>query len=361
MQNKTLSDWLSYIESFPLQPARLNLSQLQSIAERLNIYPIHHPIITVTGTNGKGSCVALLTAILRNNGYKIATYSSPHLLNYRERIICDNKPVTDEQLCAAFSLIEQHSQKIILNYFEWTTLAAFIIFKQTSLDAWILEVGLGGRLDPVNILDADLAIISSIALDHTNILGNSLEKIGFEKSGIMRTGKPTICGDFQTPSSIKQYATKISANLFCQNEHFAYSVNGNTWCWWNNYKTRQTLPLPHLELQNAATVLAAVEQLSSHFNISDESIHDALIYTKLSGRYQKIDGAITQILDVAHNPSATKLLAKKLLQEKSCRCIHAVFAMLNDKDHQGTIKPLIPLIQDYMLPVAVLHNNWLRL
>lgn len=347
MQNKTLSEWLSYLESLPSLTQRTTLNHLKIIAEKLNIYPITQPVITVTGTNGKGSCVALLTAILRHAGYKVGTYTSPHLLNYHERIMCDNHPVTEQQLCIAFSLIEKHRQDIHLNYFEWTTLAAFIIFKMTKLDAWVLEVGIGGRLDPVNVIDADLAIISSIALDHVNLLGNSREKIGLEKSGIMRPNKPVICGDLHTPNTVKQYAKEISAHLFCQNEQYGYSINGNTWSWWNDNKNKQYLPIPHLELQNATTVLAAIEQLSSHFKITDNNINDALIHTQLLGRYQKIEGTVTQILDVAHNPAATELLAKKLLQEKSCNRIHAVFAMLNDKDHLTTTKPLMPLIHDW--------------
>ncbi len=350
MQNKTLSDWFSYIETCAPQTTRSSLNHLKAIAEKLNIYPIQHPIITVTGTNGKGSCVALLTAILRNGGYKVGTYTSPHLITYHERIVCDNHPVTDEQLCAAFSLIDQQRLDVTLNYFEWITLAAFIIFKQVKLDVWILEVGIGGRLDPVNILDADLAIITSIAIDHINWLGNSIEQIGFEKSGIMRTNKPVICGDFQTPDSVKKYAKQISACLFCQNEDFAYSVKDNEWSWWNNSnKTRQSLPLPHLELQNASTILAAIEHLTPYFRITDENISYALTHTRLPGRFQIINGSIKQILDVAHNPAATALLAKRLAQETCHHRIHAVFAILNDKDHLGTIKPLIPLIHDWYI------------
>ncbi len=347
MQIKTLSEWLCYFESLSPQPQRINLNHLKLIAERLNIYPTSQPVITVTGTNGKGSCVALLSAILRHAGYKIGTYTSPHLLSYHERIVCDNHHVTDQQLCLAFELIEQQRQDIIINYFEWTTLTAFIIFKQMQLDAWVLEVGVGGRLDPVNIIDADLAIISSISLDHINLLGDSREKIGIEKSGIMRTNKPVICGDFHTPNSVKQYAKEISAHLFCQNEQFGYVSNGDTWSWWCDNKIKKNLPIPNLELQNTATVLAAIDQLSIHFKISNENIRDALIHTQLLGRYQKIEGAVTQILDVAHNPAATELLASKLIQEKPCNRIHAVFAMLNDKDHIATIKPLMPLIYDW--------------
>ncbi len=347
MQNKTLIEWLSEIEKHSNHIHRPHLEHLKIIANRLDIWPISTPVITVTGTNGKGSCVALLNDILQNAGYKIGKYTSPHLLRYHERIICNNQTVTDQQLCEAFSLIEKNKDEITLNYFEWTTLAALIIFKQQQLDAWILEVGVGGRLDPVNIIDADLAIISTIAIDHVNWLGNTREQIGQEKAAIMRAQKPAICGDDVTPFTVKKYAQQIGARLFCQTEHFTYQINDQNWSWRSNTSTRNNLPLPHIEIQNAATVLAAVEQLAPYFQINEQAIHTALQNTYLPGRYQKIVNKANQIFDVAHNPAAAQLLANKLKKENGSGRIIAVVAMLNDKDHAGTISPLVPLITEW--------------
>lgn len=349
MLNKNINEWLYYIENNFTHINHLNLDHLKIIAKRLNIYPILNPVITVTGTNGKGSCVTLLTQILQNAGYKIGKYTSPHLLNYHERIICNDKPVTDSELCEAFTLIEKNRMDIVLNYFEWTTLAAFIIFKQYQLNAWILEVGVGGRLDPVNIIDSDLAIISTIAIDHAKWLGNSREQIGFEKAGIMRSHKPVVCGDFATPDSIKNYAQKINAPLYCQSEHFGFTENDLSWSWWSKSTVINNLPVPQLELQNAATVLAALALLKNYFDINEQAIRLALQNIFLLGRYQKKAGKVIQILDVAHNPAATQLLAKKLEKEKCAGRMIAVFAMLDDKDHQGTIMPLLPLITEWYI------------
>lgn len=349
MQNKILSEWLYYIEKNSIHINHPNLDHLKIIAKRLNIFPVCNPVITVTGTNGKGSCVTLLTQILQNSGYKIGKYTSPHLLDYLERIICNNQTITDTELCDAFARIEKNRMDITLNYFEWTTLAAFIIFKQHQLDAWILEVGVGGRLDPVNIIDSDLSIITTVAIDHVHWLGNSREQIGYEKAGIMRTQKPVICGDFDTPDSIKNYAQKINAQLFCQSEHFGFTANKQSWSWWSKNNALNNLPKPQIEYQNAATVIAALEHLTSYFTVNEQVIHMALQNTFLLGRYQKIPGQITHILDVAHNPAAAQLLANKLMKEECHGRMVAVLAMLNDKDHVGTISPLIPIIKEWYL------------
>lgn len=342
----TLQEWLQWLETVPAEKTIADLTRIKTIANKLDLWPIPCPVITVTGTNGKGSCVALLTQILRRQGYHTGTYTSPHLFRYNERICIDANPVSDEAICDAFSAIENTRADVALSYFQFTTLAAFYLFKKAHLDVWILEVGIGGRLDPVNIIDADLAIISTVDLDHTQWLGNTRELIGREKAGIIRAGKPVICGDFNSPDSLTDYAREVGAVLYRQNNDFGFSQNDQTWDFWQkNSEGISHLPLPNIQLQNAATVLAALRIFSSVLSVSEDAIRFGLIHTSLFGRLQIMPGKIMRIFDVSHNPAATALLAKYLIHNVGKRRLFAVIGMLSDKDLEGTILPLLPLIK----------------
>lgn len=322
---RNLSSWLTYLETLHPKAIDLGLDRVGKVAHALNLIPFNSFVITVAGTNGKGSCVALSESILSAAGYRVGAYTSPHLLRYNERVRINGEFVTDEMLCKAFVEIEKARGDVSLTYFEFGTLAALLLFKQANLDVAILEVGMGGRLDATNIIDADIAIISSIALDHTEWLGNDREAIGFEKAGIMRAGKSCVCGDFDVPQSIRKYAQELRTNLYCPNEGSGYSFDN--------------LPLPKIAQQNAATVLKAIELLPQTFEVNRNAIKTGLKQVFLPGRFQIIGKTI---LDVAHNPAAGELLAKNLqLMPCSGRTL-AVVGMLSDKDILGTIQPLFP-------------------
>lgn len=344
MKHKNLSDWLNYLETLHPKIIDLGLERISKVAQRLNIFPFFCPVITIAGTNGKGSCVALTESILHAAGYKVGTYTSPHLLSYNERVCINGKMVDDAALCDAFAEVEAARSDDTLTYFEFGTLAALLLFKKANLDAIILEVGMGGRLDAVNIVDADIAIISTIALDHMEWLGDDREKIGFEKAGIMRTGKPCVCGDFDVPESIKKYAKTMQATLYCQNQEFGYEYSKTTWTWWGKQQKLEHLPLPKIALQNAATVLQTIELLADKFTISPEAIETALQKVSVPGRFQIISDAVITILDVAHNPASGALLAKQLHDMPCQGRTLAVVGMLTDKDMRNTVATLVKTI-----------------
>jgi dihydrofolate synthase / folylpolyglutamate synthase len=347
MHEPDLAEWLNKLTMLHPRSIDLSLERIKEVATRLSIWPIKCPVITVAGTNGKGSCVTLLESILLAAGYRAGAYFSPHLIHFNERIRYQGSTATDAEICSAFSRIEHARNNISLTYFEFATLAAILIFQQQQLDVWILEVGLGGRLDAVNIFDADVAMISTIALDHTDWLGNTREKIGFEKAGIIRAHKPVICGDFAVPESIQHYAAELKAPLYCQTTDFAYSRQDYYWMWWNREGQLTDLPLLQFELQNAATVLQAIHHLPQPLKVSVDAIRQGLQQARLPGRFQIIPGKIVQILDVAHNPAAGELLAKRLATEPCSGHTLAVVAMLADKDRQGTLTPLLSLVDKW--------------
>jgi dihydrofolate synthase/folylpolyglutamate synthase len=339
-----LDNWLAYLEKLHPKTIDLGLERINQVANALQLFLFKPFVITVAGTNGKGSCVALTENILLQAGNRVGTYTSPHLLKYNERIRVNGKEVSDAMLCEAFAVIEKARATISLSYFEFGTLAALWLFKQAQLDVVVLEVGMGGRLDATNVMDADIAIISSIALDHVEWLGNTREAIGFEKAGIMRSGKPCVCGDFAVPQSIRQHAEQLGSQLYCQNEAFGYEQVGETWNWWSQTKKLNGLPLPKIDLQNAATVLQAVHLLPDTFKINQQVLEDSLQQVFLPGRFQTISGKITTILDVAHNPASATLLAKNLPTSVGEGKTLAVVGMLSDKDRIGTLQPLLSKI-----------------
>lgn len=339
MHFQSLQDWLSWLATQHKESSDLGLDRIRTIAKKLHLFPINKPTIIVAGTNGKGSCVAFSAAILSAAGYKIGTYTSPHLYQFNERICCNNIPASDQEICDAFTKINALRGDIILTYFEFATLAALMIFKHANLDVLILEVGIGGRFDAVNIVDGDVAIIASIDFDHMEKLGDTREKIAYEKAGIMRSNIPAVSGDHMTPNSIKKHAIEINAHLFCYGEHYFYEQHQASWSWWNNYLRLDDLPLPQLLLQNAATVIQALQLFSLSVPIT--AIKAGLKQAWLPGRFQIIPGPCKIILDVAHNAASAKLLAQRLKEDQCIGKTIAIISILKDKDIQSTLLPLL--------------------
>lgn len=341
LSSRSLSDWLVYIQNCHPSSIDLGLERILQVAERLHVLNFNCPVVMVAGTNGKGSNVALTAAILTAAGYRVGTYTSPHLIRYQERIQIAGQCISDQDLCRAFLDIEKNRADISLTYFEFGTLAALCYFKQAPLDAIILEIGLGGRLDAVNCVDADLAIISMIDLDHMDSLGDTREKIGFEKASIMRPNRPCVCGDFAPPQSILNTAQSLASPLYRQGIEFDYKMQAQSWTWTGQQLTLRDLPLPNIDLQNAATVLQAVELLGDHFIITPLAILEGLKRVFIPGRFHIIEKNARQIIiDVAHNPAGGECLSKRLANTRCLGNTYALAGMLADKDIINTLRPL---------------------
>jgi len=302
------------------------------------------PVITVGGTNGKGSTCALLECMLLGAGHRVGLYTSPHLIDYNERVRIDGRPASDEALCDAFACVEAARGDTPLTYFEFGTLAAWQAFSAAGVDAVILEVGLGGRLDAVNVFDADCAVVTTVDLDHMDYLGDTREAIGFEKAGIFRAGRPAIVGDAQAPQSLLDHAHSIGADLQVLGRDFGYLAEPGQWTFWSRRGRRGGLAHPALrgviQLANASTAIAALEALQERLPVTMQDIRRGLAEVALPGRFQVIPGRPTVVLDVAHNPQAASVLADNL----GCMAFHpetwAVFGMLADKDIRGVIERL---------------------
>jgi len=347
-----LNAWLAWLESLKItRNAYVATQQITEVARRLGLLPFPTKVITVGGTNGKGSCVALLESIYHVAGYKVGTFTSPHLLRFNERIKVQQKCIEDEKILAAFDLIDQARGDIPLVYFQFAFLAALLIFKDTDLDLIILEVGIGGKYDATNIVDADMAIISSIDLDHCEILGNTREQIAADKAGIMRENKSVICGDFNPPKNIFVAAKKINAELFIQGKDFYFEVNDSHWNWFSKKKSLKNLPLlTNILLQNASTVLMAVASFNAIMSVTDQDILQGLTDTVILGRQQliTIDG-IKVLLDVAHNPQATEFLYTKLRSLKVLGKKYAIVGFMQDKDIVGTVIKFVNEIDQWFV------------
>lgn len=346
---KTKRQWLSYLETLHPKTIDLGLERVKKVAERLGVQRFACPVILVAGTNGKGSTVALLNAVLSAAGYRVGTYTSPHLLEFNERIQIEGAPVQDDALLEAFCFVDQQRNEVSLSYFEFTTLAAFHLLKQAALDVLVLEIGLGGRLDAVNCVAADLAIITSIDFDHMEYLGNTLEAIGAEKAGIIQAKKPCVYGDLISIESIAHQAKTLESPLYQQARDFHYQKQGSTWTWQNEQYVLTDLPLPSIDLQNAATVLQAIYLLKPLFAITRAHIEKGLRAVFLPGRFQIIADQPHVILDVAHNPAGARCVAKRLNRFAKPKKTHAVWAMLEGKDHRNTCAPLIEIIDVWHL------------
>jgi dihydrofolate synthase / folylpolyglutamate synthase len=344
---KNLKNWLSYLESLSsgLESAA-GLEPVRAVAEHLQILHFSCPVVSITGTNGKGSTVAFLEAIYLAAGYKVAAYTSPHLLQYNERIRINGENINDAALLEAFSCVENArlAAQVDLSFFAFSTLAALYLFKRAPLDVLILEIGLGGRLDPVNIIDSDVAVITSISLDHTQYLGTDREAIGLEKAGIMRALKPVVYGDPHPPQSVLQTAKTLSAPLYLVAKDFNYLAGDTSFTWQSRTQTLNNLPLPQLPLANAATALMVVELLKATLPVKLDALQLGLKNAFLLGRWQRLHLPREVIIDVAHNPGAAELLAQRLQAEPRTGKVRAVFSMLQDKDIGATVKPLLSLI-----------------
>lgn len=339
----TLQAWLSYLESLHRSAIDLGLERIRAVSAKLNL-ALPFVKITVGGTNGKGSTCAMLEAILLASGYKTGTYTSPHLVDFNERIRVNGEFASDAQIIEQFHRIEQTRGDITLSYFEYTTLAALMLFEQEKMDVAVLEVGLGGRLDAVNLVDTDCAIITSVDIDHTDYLGDTREKIGFEKAHIFRPGRPAICADPVPPQSIIDHAARIQADLWLFGKDFNYSGDRQQWAYGGRGQRRSGLAYPALrganQLLNAAAALAALEALRPTLVVPQQAVRIGLSQAALPGRLQILAGTPTIILDVAHNPHAAAALGQNLDNMGYFPHTHAVLGMLNDKDIAGVVAKL---------------------
>ena len=349
MRFNTLQQWLTWQESLNPKEIDLGLQRVEQVLQRLGLAAVFAcPVITVAGTNGKGSSVAMLEALLRAHGYRVGCYTSPHVLTYNERVRIDGEPVSDGRLCAAFEDVDQARAEVALTYFEFGTLAALQIFAKQSLDVVVLEVGLGGRLDAVNVIDADVALISTVDIDHTDWLGNDIESIAAEKAGIMRRGRPVIYAGADCPQAIRARAQQLKAPLFCAGDDYIFSVQADgRWQlkmqdWQLDALSRPALP-GSFQVQNAAGVLMALHCLPG-FKMQNLAIERGLQTVQLPGRYQRLQTDPAVILDVAHNPQAAHAIAELLQQTASGGRTLAVIAMLKDKAVAEVIDILAPQI-----------------
>ncbi len=355
MHTKNLNEWLDWQSSLHPREIELGLTRCRTVAQRLNLLPLPFPSISIAGTNGKGSSAILLDSILSAAKYKIGRFTSPHLLRYNERICIAGIEASDNQICEAFERIEAARNEISLTYFEFSTLAALLIFKQQQVDLAILEIGLGGRLDSVNIVDSDIALVTAIDIDHVDWLGKNRESIGFEKAGIFRTHHPAVCSDKNPPQSLIQHAEQLQTPLYYLGRDFNYTktqLKAKTWIWRSKLANYE-LPLPNLlgdyQLQNAAGVLKVLELLQKNFPVPETAISQGLINAELPGRFQILSGRVTRILDVAHNPLGAKVLTD-LLSKTPCQGkTHALVGMLKDKDIPTVFKILKATITNWHL------------
>jgi dihydrofolate synthase/folylpolyglutamate synthase len=353
MRFQTLADWLAWQETLHPKSIDLGLLRVKTVYSRL--VSRAKPLFTVTvgGTNGKGSCVAMLDSILRQQGYRVGTYTSPHLLSYNERIRIDGQPVSDELICDAFERIERVRDETTLSFFEFGTLAALDIFAAAELDVQVLEVGLGGRLDAVNIIDADAALITSIDFDHQDWLGDTRAAIGLEKAGIFRSGRPAVIGDTDVPAAVIRYAEEYAVPVTCSGRDFGYEVVDRGWNWYGRNTQLTTLPLPALQgdhqLINASAVLEVLQRIEGSLPVGEAAIRAGLRLVTLSGRFQYIPASVPVLLDVAHNPQAVRVLADYLRSRFGGTTIHAVFAVMRDKDIPGIIYNIKDLVEHWYL------------
>ena len=348
MRFQTLSDWLHWQEQLHPKSIDLGLSRVREVWRRMHTEDFSCPVITVAGTNGKGSCVAMLQSIYREAGYVVASYTSPHLWRYNERIQINGEPASDAEICEAFARVDTARQDISLTYFEFGTLAALDIFKQHALDVIILEVGLGGRLDAVNIIDADVALITSIDLDHTQWLGTDRASIAREKAGILRASNIGIVVDPAPPASLLDYAQSLGNRLLCLGQTFSFTQEQGSWSWHSGAIHRVGLPQPALagehQLRNAAGVMMLLESLQSPLPVSLAQIRHGLLAVRLPARFHLLPGKVTQIYDVAHNPAAASQLALTLESMHAGGAVHAVFSALADKDLAGIVAPMCEVV-----------------
>lgn len=357
MRFDTLDAWLAWLEGLHPSRIELGLERVRRVATALGLgTALPCPVVAVAGTNGKGSSVALLEAILSAAGYRVAAYTSPHLLRYNERVRVGGREAGDAELCQAFARVDRARGDVSLTYFEFGTLAAFDHFARVRPDVAVLEVGLGGRLDAVNLVDGDVALVTGISLDHMDWLGHDRESIGAEKAGIFRPGRPAVCGDPDPPRSLSAVAATVGADLHLCGRDFGYVVDQDSgaWSWWGGGVRRDGLPAPALagrfQYRNAAGVLMALHLLGDRLDVGQAALEEGLRRVFLPGRFQRlsVDG-VPCVLDVAHNPEGAQALARALAEYPVAGRTRAVTAILGDKDIDGMISSLAGVVDAWYL------------
>ncbi|WP_295613396.1 bifunctional tetrahydrofolate synthase/dihydrofolate synthase [uncultured Lamprocystis sp.] len=358
MPMKTLDEWLAWQSTLHPNRMALGLERVADVWSRLGVPGLGCPVITVGGTNGKGSCVALIEAMAQAAGYRTACYTSPHLLRYNERVRINGEAVTDEALCAAFARVEGARGATPLTYFEFGTLAALDLFAAAGPDLVVLEVGLGGRLDAVNLIDADCAVVTSIGRDHMAWLGETPDAIAVEKAGIFRCGRPAIIGQPDAPERLRAQAQLLGAPVFQVGRELGMERDAQSggWIWRGSDGERLALPIPAMrgahQLHNAAAALASLRSLRARLPLPVQAIRAGLGRARLPGRFQVVPGTVTWILDVAHNPQAAAALAENLRGFRGSGRVRAVFGVLADKEAEAVAAPLKPLVDAWYLTAS---------
>jgi len=367
---KTLQEWLAFCEQLHPVTIDMGLDRVKAVADRMALR-FDCPVITVAGTNGKGSTCAMLEAILLESGYKTGVYTSPHLVQFEERCRLHGESASAEVFAEAFAAVESARGDVSLTYFEFSTLAILHLMARSGLDVAILEVGLGGRLDAVNIVDSDCAVITSIDIDHTAILGKDRESIGFEKAGIMRAGRPVVVSDPVPPQSVVDHAAAVGADLWRFGQDFNFSGDKLQWAWAGRGRRYAGMAYPALrganQLVNASGVLAALEALRQRIPVTAQAVRNGLAMVELPGRFQIVPGQPVLVLDVAHNPHSVAALAENLDAMGFYPTTHAVFGAMADKDLAPMLARVNPLMDrwyftDLPLPraasAASLEQAW---
>jgi dihydrofolate synthase/folylpolyglutamate synthase len=347
-----LAGWLTYLESIHPQSIDMGLDRVEAVKGELKLTQ-SFAVITVGGTNGKGSTCRMLESIYHQAGYRVGCYLSPHLMRYNERVRVGGQDVTDQALVEAFMAVERARRlaAVSLTYFEFGTLAAMWVFAQSSLELVVLEVGLGGRLDAVNVFEPDCSVVTSVAMDHMEYLGDTRELIGFEKAGIFRHEKPAICADNDPPQSLVKHAEAIGAQLLVKGRDFDFKSTPLQWSYWGPQGVRHALPWPALrgryQLSNAAAALTVLGQMGGRCPVSINHIREGMLLAENPGRFQVLPGQPTVVLDVAHNPHAAAALVDSLKQLPKAGRTVAVFSMLSDKEIASVIEILRPSIDHW--------------
>ncbi len=345
-EGKCLNEWLSYLESIHSIEIDLGLTRIMQVVERLCINFEFAQVITVAGTNGKGTTCAFLENALFDKGYSVAVYSSPHIERFNERLRINKVDIDDEALIAAFEEIEQSRGDISLTYYEYTTLAAFLVLMAKQPSYIILEVGLGGRLDATNIIDADVAVITAIDLDHQAFLGDTRELIGYEKAGIMRANRPVVLGESEPPVSVLEHAKTINANIMQRQWAFKVDEFKQHWQWQSNGYCFENLSYPHIPLDNVATALMVL--IALNIELEAKHVNHIINITRVPGRTEHFDNPCNILLDVGHNPHAVRYLAR-YLSKRNYKNIHAVVGMLKDKDIKNTLLEMNDIVSHWYI------------
>ena len=349
---RLLADWLARLETLHPNAIALGLERVRQVKDALGLVP-DFPIITVAGTNGKGSTCAYLEAMLAAAGYRVGLYTSPHLLRYNERVRVARQTAEDAEIVASFEAVERARRDIPLTYFEFGTLAAMWHFLRAGVDVGVLEVGLGGRLDAVNVFDADAAVVTTVDLDHMEYLGPDRESIGFEKAGVYRAGRPAICADPAPPRRLLKHAASIGVDLRLAGRDYDIAASADAWRWQGREGVLEGLPHPALagsyQLDNAAAAIAALLALRKQLPVPRGAIEQGLRDARIGGRFQRVAQVPAIYLDVAHNPQAARALAANLAAVRCAGRTLAVAGMLADKDHAGVFGALAPAVSRWFL------------